>query len=395
LQYLKNALSDSPPDVHEDLVSSYERECEGDWALGSNDGYFFQYLLHHMINARGVDAAFEIFRDLDWLLSKWRAAGARSLLSDCDYFTGRQIASAIAAVVTNASNKVDISGLSSALNTPRSRSRTAFCITNPERYVLVAGTGTMHLDNAIVFASETIGLELARAGFGLISGGWQGVDHIVCREYVNQLRRDQLSSKGRLVHVIPQGTTPDLWERSGFAQEGDLDFAETSSVASRRSVERANAMVMVGGAGGTFAIYQDARKLGKPVYAIPRTGGDAAHAFNELIRIRPEFRSLDLSIRSKREGREIARKITEFELAGSKRATDVEVEEFDEGEEKQEKAKLTPNSKSGREDFEEQEEAQDSRLTSQGMESEIAPPKPKNKSSSRIGKKKQARKKKK
>jgi APAF-1 helical domain len=350
-----NALPDGLLDLHRDLISTYERECEGDWALGSNDGYFFQYLLHHMIRARGVDAAFEIFSDLDWLLSKWRAAGARSLLADCDYFSERQIASAISAVVTDASNNVDISGLCSVLNTPRSRSRHAFSITNPKKYVLVAGTGTLHLDNAIVYASEAIGLELARAGFGLISGGWQGVDHIACREYVNQLRRDQLSSKGRLVHVIPQGSTPDLWELSGFAQEGDLDFAESSSSASRRSVGRANVVVMVGGAGGTFAIYQDARQLGKPVYPIPRTGGDAAHAFNELIKIRPEFQSLDLNILSKRDGREVARRITEFELAVPNRRSDDEVNEYDEEQEEQKDGLRAPESESGKEDFEEED----------------------------------------
>jgi APAF-1 helical domain len=391
----QNALSDGPPDVHEDLVSAYERECEGDWALGPNDGYFFQYLLHHIISARGVDAAFEIFRNLDWLLSKWRAAGARSLLADCDYFANRQIASAIATLVTNASNNIDIGGLNSVLNTPRSRSRHAFSITNPTKYVLVAGTGTMHLDNTLVFASEAIGLELARAGLGLISGGWQGVDHIACREYVNQLRRDQLSSKGRLVHVIPQGTKPDLWELSEFAQEGDLDFAESSSASSRRSVERANAVVMIGGAGGAFAIYQDARKLGKPVYPIPRTGGDAAHSFSELIRIRPELRSLDLTIESKRDARKIARTITEFELAVPKRARDDEVDEYNEKKEEQERRSPIPESESEEEEFEEEEEGEERLPTSKTTELEPEPPKQERKARSRKPKKKKTKKSKK
>jgi len=311
--------SKSPPPsastLHEGFVSTYENECEGDWALGPNDGYYFQFLLNHVISARGVDAGFGIFSDLDWLLSKWRATGARSMLADCQYFPDRPFASAISAIVTNGSNNVDLAGLASALGTLRSLSRYAFSNNGPQKYVLVAGTGTMRLGNTLVFASETIGLELARAGLGLISGGWQGVDHVVCREYVNQLRRDQLPSNGRLIHIIPQGTTPDLWNLEGFSQEGDLEFASDSAAASRRSVERANAVVMIGGAGGTFDIYEDARRLGKPVYPIFGTGGDAGRAYRLLIQIRPALRGLlERNIRHKRDAREIARAITEIEL---------------------------------------------------------------------------------
>jgi hypothetical protein len=314
--------SPAASELHESFVSTYEDECEGDWALGPNDGYYFQFLLDHMISARGIDAGFRIFSDLDWLLSKWRAAGARSMLADCRYFPDRPLASAISTVVTNGSNDVDLEGLASALKTPRSTSRYAFSNNGPQKYFLVAGTGTMRLGNALVFASETIGLELARTGLGLISGGWQGVDHIVCREYVNQLRRDQLPSKGRLIHVIPQGAKPDLWNLEGFAQEGDLEFANDSSAASRRSVERANALVLIGGAGGTFDIYEDAMRLGKPVYPIPGTGGDAGRAYRQAIQINPGLQSIERTIRDKRDAREIALAITELDLTASRHQAD-------------------------------------------------------------------------
>lgn len=308
---------ESSPDaseLHQSFVSTYEDECGGDWALGPNDGYYFQFFLNHVISARGVDAGFRIFSDLDWLLAKWRAAGGRSMLADCRYFPDRPLASTISNMVSNGSNSVDLGALASALNTPRSTSRYAFSNEGPQKYVLVAGTGTMQLGNALVVASEMVGLELARAGLGLISGGWQGVDHIVCREYVNQLRRDQLPSKGRLIHIIPQGAKPDLWKLEGFAEEGDLEFGNNSFAASRRSVERANAVVMIGGEGGTFDIYEDARRLGKRVYPIPATGGDADRAYRQVMRINSGLQSLERTIRDKRDARQIARAITELEL---------------------------------------------------------------------------------
>lgn len=383
---------ESSPDaseLHESFVSTYEDECEGDWALGPNDGYYFQFFLDHVISARGVDAGFRIFSDLDWLLAKWRAAGGRSMLADCRYFPDRPLASTISNLVSNGSNNVDLAGLASTLNTPRSLSRYAFSGRGPQKYVLVAGTGAMKLGNAVVFASETVGLELARAGLGLISGGWQGVDHIVCREYVNQLRRDQLPSKGRLIHIIPQGAKPDLWKLEGFAQEGDLEFANDTSTASRRSVERSNAVVMIGGAGGTFDIYEDARKLGKPVYPIPETGGDAGRAYRQVIQISPGLRSLERTIRDKRDAREIARAITELELTASRHQADPggqRDEEISDSETDEIEAKTDPGPRSG-ELGAESEDIDSDRRPSRASSREI-PPQETRKSASSSGKRK-------
>jgi hypothetical protein len=298
-------------------VSSYDRECEGDWALGANDGYYFQFLLHHIIYSRGADAAFEIFSDIDWLLAKWRAAGARSMLTDCEYFGDRGIASSVRNSVLDFSNDVNPGELARVLDTPRARSRLSFIYTGPQKYIRVAGTANVHLPDSLVFASETVGRELARAGFGLISGGWQGVDHIVCREYVTQLRRDQIPSKGRLVHVIRAGTRPDLWKVAAFSGEGDLDMVTGSTSEVWRSVQRADAVVMIGGVGGTYDAYEYAVKSGKAAYPIAGTGGDAARAFNDVVRTAPELRGLERNITSRRDAREVAKLIADMVMADS------------------------------------------------------------------------------
>jgi predicted Rossmann-fold nucleotide-binding protein len=141
------------------------------------------------------------------------------------------------------------------------------------RRILVAGIGAREIPMPIVWASGILGRELGRAGYGLLTGGWPGVDHLVSREYVLQLRRDGLKGDAGLLHVLPQDGTPDLWEVPEMQGEGTIDARGSERETSRRSVELADAVVVLGGLGGTQEIARLAARMGRPVLGVPGLGG--------------------------------------------------------------------------------------------------------------------------
>jgi hypothetical protein len=148
--------------------------------------------------------------------------------------------------------------------------------------VLVAGTGTIELPDETYLVAEVLGRSLADAGYRLIGGGWPGVDNVVGQEFVWRLRELDRAISGQLQHVVPENSTPDLWLSPEMAGAGERDAAGDWHEAIRRGVQVADAVVLVGGKGGTFEVYEQARRLGKPVIPIAATGGDARFAYGHL-----------------------------------------------------------------------------------------------------------------
>jgi hypothetical protein len=282
------------------LLSSYDAECDGDWALGPDDGYFFQFLLYHLDQAGRREEAVELFHDLDWLLAKWRKAGARSLLADVALFPQED---RISGCILDFADEVNQQDLARVLRTPKSIARQAFWKGGPATYVLVAGTGNGKLTDAETFASEATGRTLARFGYGLISGGWPGVDHVVCREYILQLRRDETPSAGRLLFFVPEGKEPGLWQDTALHGEGDVISAGRESHAAASSVERAQALVLIGGKRSAHQILELAEKRELPVFPWTGTGGVAASSAGR--------ETLELQFRSRRDALSIAKRLIE------------------------------------------------------------------------------------
>jgi hypothetical protein len=309
-------LPQASSETHQKLVASYEADCDADWALGPDDGYFFQFLIHHILLAGKTEEAKALIYDLDWLLSKWTHAGDRSMLSDLERFRNDAVLSALAGVVLQLGNDVQKVELARALATPRANARMKFWESGPTVWILVVGSGGMHITDSVVFASETLGRELARAGYGLISGGWPGVDHMVCREYVKQLRRDEVPAQGRLRHVVPADSTPDFWAVQEFYQQGDLDAAGSPEESIARSIDRSAAVVTIGGSGATYGMIQIARRRQKFVLPLASTGGDSERAFKEMTNAP---RALAAPIGSRREARTVVQALMQL-LSGPQAA---------------------------------------------------------------------------
>jgi hypothetical protein len=133
------------------------------------------------------------------------------------------------------------------------------------KWVLVAGSGTNSpLPEKIVEVSRRLGRGLADSGFGLISGGWRGVDHIVARSFAEAVKETEGNLGKRLIQFMERGRTPDF-------PGGRFVTANSDREAWERSIARAEAVILVGGVGGTYETGQIARRQGKPVLPLADT----------------------------------------------------------------------------------------------------------------------------
>jgi hypothetical protein len=134
-------------------------------------------------------------------------------------------------------------------------------------WILVAGSGGATPRPAkIDEVSERLGSALATAGFSLVTGGWNGVDHNVARAFAERIQQNGQSLSGRLVQVMRKGATPDF-------PAGRLVSRGSEDTAWRLSIERADAVVLVGGLGGTYQTGEWAQEARKLVFPLADTRG--------------------------------------------------------------------------------------------------------------------------
>lgn len=138
---------------------------------------------------------------------------------------------------------------------------------NASRWILVAGSGgATPRPKKMTELCHRLGTELAIAGFSLVTGGWDGVDHDVAGTFARRLQAKGQSLSGRLVQVMKRHATP-AFSVGRLVSEGSDDDAW------RHSVKRADAVVLIGGLGGTKTTGELAFALGRPVFPIPDSRG--------------------------------------------------------------------------------------------------------------------------
>lgn|GEM_PF-2472989 len=144
-------------------------------------------------------------------------------------------------------------------------------------FVLVAGTGRVALPAKTTQTAEALGAALARAGYGLITGGWPGVDAITSRRFCEELDLLGQDSRRRLVQTTPRETGPlELRGTVVKVSEGAEEYS--------RPVALANFVVLIGGEGGTIEVANVAEKAGKVICPLRDTGGDAKTYHARLMR---------------------------------------------------------------------------------------------------------------
>lgn len=183
------------------------------------------------------------------------------------------------------------------------------------RWVLVAGTGLVEgTPIGDVLAAKAIGTELARNRYGLITGAWPGVDYLATQAFVEELHRQGLDPDNYLIQVSSPHRAIDLrFGKTVHVPEGPSEWLEPQKYA--------DAIVIIGGLGGTYKTWLGALHDGLPRFPFGGTDGDATTAFNqtkELWEIIPipgislgQFERLDRRIDSAEAAAEVAQYITD------------------------------------------------------------------------------------
>jgi hypothetical protein len=146
------------------------------------------------------------------------------------------------------------------------------------RWILVAGTGwRAGLSEKTVWLAQTVGAVLAREGYGLVVGGWHGVDYVAGKAFEESLAavRPRTPLADVMIQVVPRGTQPVF--QGGRVVSVDPGPAEWVD-----ALRFADAAVLIGGVGGTYRTYVHAMQERRAVFPIAGSGGDAATAFAEM-----------------------------------------------------------------------------------------------------------------
>ncbi|EIP98807.1 response regulator with CheY-like receiver, AAA-type ATPase, and DNA-binding domains [Opitutaceae bacterium TAV1] len=145
----------------------------------------------------------------------------------------------------------------------------------PLAWVLVAGAEKWRKEPDLAKWAKEVGAALADARFGLICGGWPGVEEVVIDAYLKVLEH-RAADPARFVRQIIR---PYHKPRIKVAET-----IITSSIPQSitRCIEAADAVVMIGGVGGTARVGREALTAGLPVLPLPYTGGDALKFYSQL-----------------------------------------------------------------------------------------------------------------
>lgn len=178
------------------------------------------------------------------------------------------------------------------------------------RWVLVAGTGLeTGTPEPDIFCARAVGEELAKHQYGLITGVWHGVDYVVRESFLTQLRSLSLDPSDYLIQVV----TDDRQIPPDEGRVARVSYGADEWLAPQKY---ADAVVLIGGRGGTYRTWLGALHDGIPRFPLGGTSGDAESAFKqtldmwELIPVpgvtRTEFEKLGGKIQSGSDAKAVA-----------------------------------------------------------------------------------------
>jgi predicted Rossmann-fold nucleotide-binding protein len=144
------------------------------------------------------------------------------------------------------------------------------------KWILVAGTGKYNLSEAEFLISIAIGTAIAKENFGLVVGGWAGVDYVVAESFAKEMKSQGKPLSENLIQVVSNKKEPEF--KGGYIINVDAGLKEWTE-----AVKYADAVVLIGGLGGTYESYLYATEEQKPVFPIAGTEGDARKVLNDIV----------------------------------------------------------------------------------------------------------------
>jgi len=146
-----------------------------------------------------------------------------------------------------------------------------------KKWALVAGAGVARaFSPELAGLSEYLGRCLAKRGFGLVTGGWFGVDETTARAFAEVTEDSVVALENRLVQVLPKSKEP------AFAA-GQLIFVDSGEPEWTEAIQRASSVFLLGGVGGTWKTGELALRMHKLVLPLADTGGDAKKFYLHML----------------------------------------------------------------------------------------------------------------
>jgi len=148
--------------------------------------------------------------------------------------------------------------------------------TSEMQWILVTGAAS-ELSSEEVGVSKQIGAMLAREGYGLIVGDWDGVDWIVKAAFLESIPREEQAS--RIKHVANR-------QRADLVHVPDAAVLEDDGPDpgySRSAVLAADAGIIVSGRKGSKPSMDALMRHQKPVLPVPFLGSDAFEIYRDIL----------------------------------------------------------------------------------------------------------------
>lgn len=152
----------------------------------------------------------------------------------------------------------------------------------PEKWVLVAGTARSSIfTEKLRITSDDLGRLLAQNQFGLVTGGWKGVDDTVARAFAREITAKAYPLEDFLTQVVV-----DNEEKLPSFPAGNLIVVRDGTIEEwTEGIDRATAVILIGGIGGTWRTGELAIERGKPVFPLADTGDDAKKFYMHMVKI--------------------------------------------------------------------------------------------------------------
>jgi hypothetical protein len=152
----------------------------------------------------------------------------------------------------------------------------------PSRWVVVAGVGRAHIPAAAVRVARAVGSALGRRGYGLIVGGWEGVDYVAAEAFAAEIaaRRRPLSASLRQYVAI---------HREPHFRGGDVVYTRQGVTEWISGIREACAVVLIGGADeregndGTYETWGYGLQEQRPCFPFARLPGGSSRAYREML----------------------------------------------------------------------------------------------------------------
>jgi hypothetical protein len=144
------------------------------------------------------------------------------------------------------------------------------------KWIAVLGTGGRLQENEIKACSDIAAL-LANKGFGLVTGGWPGVDHESATIYYDNIEKlDKGKGDECLLQVVAEGMELEF-------QKGRIEYVNEEEWM-KIVMEKCVAIITIGGTGYTYEMFKYVRGHSLPVIPLPYTKGDSQKIYRYLLK---------------------------------------------------------------------------------------------------------------